>query len=59
MRIAVERLAQEHDDQALSAGFSVAEKLHANFYHGFMEPFQMEPDRDLVRNFVVRVLTWT
>ena len=59
MRVAVARLAQEHDDSNLNAGFSVAEKLHANFYHGFMEPFQMEPDRELVRDFVIRVLTWT
>ena len=56
MRVAVERLAREHDDPATNAGFSVAEKLHANFYHGFMEQFQMESDRDLVRTFVVRVL---
>ena len=56
MRVAVERLAREHDDPTINAGFSVAEKLHANFYHGFMEPFQMETDRDLVRDFVVRVL---
>ena len=59
MRIVVERLAQEHDDPTLSPRFSVAEKLHANFYHGFMEPFQMEPDRHLVRDFVVRVLVLT
>ncbi len=56
MKVAVERLAREHDDPSLNAGFSVAEKFHANFYHGFMEPFQMDTDRDLVRNFVARVL---
>ena len=59
MRTAAQRLAQEHDDPTLNAGFSVAEKLHANFYHGFMEPFQLEPDRLLIRDFVLRMLALT
>ncbi len=56
MKDSVTRLAKEHDDPALQAGYAVAEKLHANFYHGFMEDYQLIVDSALVRRFVERAL---
>ena len=38
--------------------FGLAEKFHANFYHGFMEDWEIEPDSRLVRAFVERVLRY-
>ena len=52
----VERVAEELDDRALRSEFSVAQKFHANFYHNFMEEFQLEVDRPVVRGFVGRIL---
>ncbi len=59
MKAATQRLAAESDNLPLIAGFSIAEKFHANFYHGFMEEFEFDDDRTLVRDFVVRVLNLT
>ena len=56
LRDAVRRLAEEHDDHTLLMGFSVAEKLHANFYHGFMEDDQLLTDSAAIRRFVNQVL---
>ena len=42
---------------SLRPGFAVAEKFHANFYHDFMESFQIESDRPLVGRFVENVLS--
>lgn len=55
LKEAVERLIDEMNDPALDAGFMAAEKFHANFYHGFMEDFQIDTDRPKVRRFVNRV----
>ena len=55
MKIAADRLAAEYDDQSISAGFALAEKFHANFYHGFMEDWEIRPDRDIVHGFVTRL----
>ena len=56
LREAALRLADERDDPAIQSGFAIAEKFHANFYHGFMEEYQIELDRPLVRAFVEGVL---
>ena len=40
----------------ISSDFAVAEKFHRNFYHDFMEDFELESDRPKVRAFVGRVL---
>ena len=53
---AVSRIAQEQSDRALRLEFSVAEQFHANYYHGFMEDFQIENNRPIVREFVERIL---
>ena len=57
LRTAVRRLSDESGDQALLGGFSASERLHANFYHDFMEhDADFAFTRDVVRDFVARVL---
>ena len=56
MRAAAHALANEVGDGSLVAGFKAAEKLHANFYHGFMDNHQINEGRARVHDFVNRVL---
>ena len=49
-------IAREQDDVWLRAGISTAQQFHANFYHGFMETEDMEPNAEIVRQFVARML---
>ena len=50
------RLYQDTGETIFREGFSTAEKFHANFYHDFMEDFQLEEDRPVVRDFVIRLM---
>ena len=56
LKNAADRLALERHDPMISSDFAVAEKFHRNFYHDFMEDFELESDRPKVRAFVGRVL---
>ena len=56
LKRAVQELSQETGDSNLNAGYSVAEKFHANYYHGFMDDFQIEGDRPIVEAFVTQLL---
>ena len=56
LKIAAVRLAEEQSDSQIASGFAIAEKFHANFYHLFMEDYELESDPEMVRNFVNRVL---
>ena len=56
LKRAVNDLSQETGDRAMKANFSVAEKFHANYYHGFMDDFQIVDDRPLVEEFVSQLL---
>jgi tryptophan synthase alpha subunit len=56
LRSAVRRLAREYNDPSLVDGFGVAEKFHANFYHGFMADDELDFSRPSVQRFVERVL---
>ena len=56
LKEAVNRLAVEYEDESLRLRFGVAEKFHINFYHGAMEPFEINADRPVVREFVDRLL---
>ena len=51
-------LADEYDDPRAVLEFVAAEKFHANFYHGFMEDWEIETDSRVVRDFVERVLRY-
>ena len=56
MKVAARRLADEHNDWQILAGFRTAEKFHANFYHDFMMDFDLDDERPDVHDFVHRVL---
>ena len=50
-------LSQEYDDPSIRDGFAVAEKFHANFYHGFMEEAEWYFSRPSVHDFVEKILS--
>ena len=56
MKRRVRALAERHNDPGLRSGFAIAESFHSNFYHGWMEDFQMKEDAPLVHEFVHRLL---
>lgn len=53
---AARQIADELDDYMLRAGISVAQQFHTNFYHGSMEDEDLEPNSEIVRQFVARML---
>ena len=58
MKNAADRLAIEFDDPLIHRGFLAAEKFHRNFYHNFMEDFELESDRPVIHEFVERMLAY-
>ena len=50
------QIASEIDDERLRTGMEAAQRLHANFYHGFLEPEEFEVPAGYVRVFVERML---
>ena len=52
----VREIATEVEEPILFAQFKVAEALYSNFYHCWMEDHQFEENRELVRQFVDRML---
>ena len=56
LRTVVNRLYDESGDEVLRGGFLAAQQFHSNFYHDFMEDFQIEDGRPLVGEFVAKVL---
>lgn len=56
LQAAANRLADELQEPLLSSDFSVAQKFHANFYHDFMQDYEIDRDRPAVHRFVNRVL---
>ena len=50
----VERLAAELQEPSLEGDFTAAEKLHANFYHDFMEEPELIRTRRIANRFVQR-----
>ena len=56
MVLAVQEFSNALEDDSLSDMFSGARALHANFYHGFMERYEFEIDREKVHRFVDRML---
>lgn len=49
------RLAQETDDPELRLQFTAAGELHANFYEGFMDRYDVDLHLGVVERFVDRV----
>ena len=56
LRNAAERLTEECGYLNIRAGFLAAQNFHWNFYHGFMDFYDIEFDLPLVRDFVNRIL---
>ena len=56
MQNAARRLAIERNDVLILAGFDAAERFHINFYHGYMEDWQIADGREDVRGIVERLL---
>ena len=56
-KVVVRRLYEESGDEILRGGFLAAETFHANFYHDFMEDYQIEEARPLVRDFLQRIFS--
>lgn len=56
---AVQQFGEDYEDPQLYLLFKVAEMLHANFYHGFLDPEKIPENRDLVNDFVERMLRYT
>ena len=56
LKRAARLLDAENGDMRILAGFALAEKFHANFYHDFMEEFDLNTDRPTVNDFVERLL---
>ena len=54
---ASQKLSEESGDASIADCFAIAEKLHANFYHDFMEDHEFDYARARVRDFINRVLT--
>ena len=55
----VKELGSEYEDPLLFPLFKHAETLHVNFYHGFLSEENFEDLRDLVRQFVERIVALT
>ena len=56
LNAAIWTLYEESGDIGIMGGFSVAGKFRNNAEYDFMEDFQFEDDRQIVRNFVARTL---
>ena len=56
LKKAARKLSEESGDASIIAGFTAAQKFHANFYHDFIEEYDFDDDRGVVRDFVARVL---
>ncbi len=57
LKSSVRQLADEYNDRSLRLAFGLAEKFHANFYHGFMQEYQLDEDAPLVRDFVDQLVS--
>ena len=56
LKFAAVRLADEHDDMLIAAGFGIAEEFSRHQAPDWMEDWERDADRPLVHDFVRRVL---
>lgn len=56
-KVVIRRLYEESGDDLLRGGYAAVEIFHANFYHDFMEDYQIEENRPLVRDFLQPVFS--
>ena len=53
--VIIDKLYEETHDKALLTGFSMAERLHANFYHNFMSKEGFEVHKQAVLELIGRL----
>jgi Archaeal PaREP1/PaREP8 family len=51
----IEDLANEYEDKDLAQGLFAAERIHANFFHDFMDEAMFEEDRQKIETMLVRL----
>ena len=51
------RLSEEQNDRDIYKQFGKTRRLHANYYHGFLEDYQIDDLRPVAQNFIYRILT--
>ncbi len=56
MQQAVTALSREYDDPGIVNGFSAANRFHENFFHDYLEDYEIEANRPGVHHFVARML---
>ena len=56
MKQAVTEIAREQGELLIVSGFSTAERFHANFFHDYMEDYDIAAERPAVHHFVNRLL---
>lgn len=56
LSMAARHFTRERNDDSLYSGFKVAGQFHINFYHGYMENWQIADGREYVRRFMERLL---
>ena len=57
MQQAVSNLTREYDDLSIQSGFATAERFHENFFHDYLEDYQVEANRPVVHDLVNKLLT--
>ena len=53
------RLSRATGDTSLRLQFGIAEKFHANYYHSFMQDYELENDPPEVHEFVKKMVSIT
>ena len=57
MQQAVTALEREYGDPFIATGFASANRFHENFFHDYLENYEIEANRPSVHQFVARLLT--
>ena len=57
MHQAVEAMAREFDEPTLLGGYAAANRFHENFFHDYLEDYEIEGGKPAVHYFVDRVLS--
>ena len=56
MQQAVETLSREYRDPTILNGFAAANRFHENFFHDYLEDYEIEANRPGVHHFVNQML---
>lgn len=56
MQQAVDALSREYRDPDILNGFSAASRFHENFFHDYLEDYEIEANRPGVHHFVNKLL---